>query len=509
MRGPGAGLCDPAEPVAPPADQPAIDREQAEAIHGAIERLPQNFRSAVVLCYFEGLTLEEAAKRLRCPAGTLRSRLARAQQKLRVGLSRRGVALPAAALPAVLAPRSAWASVPPLLCDSTTRAAIQFTASYAAGGATSAPAAALAREVLRLMLLSKIKLTAISLLLVMSVATGAGWAARSLAMKEEPMQNPAAPAANAVPHAVDRPRPETKPDPATAGRMMVTGRVLDPSGKPAAGVPVDIIASPRTVMAATDEERDPFISVVLLGQGAAEGDGRFRIDASRTSSTRFYDIYALAGAATAGSGFGCVKLNPDAEQPTAEIHLQPEQIIRGRLVDVHGQPAAGVEVGLRSVYSESSLLGGGRFDIPRPRLGGAWPAGLRAWPKAVTTDAQGRFTFAGIGRGLQVSLAVGDLRFAQQQFRFEAKDRSAAKEVALALHPSTIIEGRVVAADTGQSIPSAMISVWANFWQGQSRADDQNPGRRSGTVQGQPLRRRLFPPLYLSPRGPALPAPRG
>ena len=95
----------------PPADRPAIDREQAEALHGEIDRLPRAFRLPVVLCYFEGLTLDEAARRLRCPAGTVRSRLARAREKLRRGLTRRGVVLPAAALAAVLAPRSASASV--------------------------------------------------------------------------------------------------------------------------------------------------------------------------------------------------------------------------------------------------------------------------------------------------------------------------------------------------------------------------------------------------------------
>ena len=58
-----------------------------------INRLPRPFRLPIVLRYFEGLTLDEAAQRLRCPAGTVRSRLARACAKLRRGLTRRGVAL--------------------------------------------------------------------------------------------------------------------------------------------------------------------------------------------------------------------------------------------------------------------------------------------------------------------------------------------------------------------------------------------------------------------------------
>ena len=71
-------------------------------------------------------------ERLRWPGGTLRSRLARARDKLRRGLTRRGVVLSGTALAAALAPRSASASVSSLLCDTTTRAAIQFAAGHAA-----------------------------------------------------------------------------------------------------------------------------------------------------------------------------------------------------------------------------------------------------------------------------------------------------------------------------------------------------------------------------------------
>ena len=74
---------------------------------------------------------------------------------------------------AALAPRSASASVSSLLCDTTTRAAIAFAARHAAGGALSASAAALAQEVLRTMLLHKLRLAAMSLLLLAVVATGA------------------------------------------------------------------------------------------------------------------------------------------------------------------------------------------------------------------------------------------------------------------------------------------------------------------------------------------------
>jgi len=80
--GPSGGGCAPGhEQGSQPDEQPALAREQAEALHEEIGRLPGSFRLPVVLCYFEGLTLDEAARRLRWPAGTVRSRLARARDK--------------------------------------------------------------------------------------------------------------------------------------------------------------------------------------------------------------------------------------------------------------------------------------------------------------------------------------------------------------------------------------------------------------------------------------------
>ena len=60
-------------------------------IDDALLRLPASFRAAIVSCYLEGLTHEEAAERLRCPVGTVRSRLARGRALLKVRLERLGI----------------------------------------------------------------------------------------------------------------------------------------------------------------------------------------------------------------------------------------------------------------------------------------------------------------------------------------------------------------------------------------------------------------------------------
>ena len=452
MGGSGPGSYDLSAPTAPPADWPAIDREQAEAIHGEVDRLPRAFRLAVVLCYFEGLTLDDAARRLRCPAGTVRSRLARAREKLKIGLARRGIALPAVALGAILVPRSASASISPLLCDSTTRAAIQFAAQQSvAGGAISTSAAALAREVLRTMLLHKIKLIATSLWLMAAVATGAGWLAHSLAMKDEPAKNPAPVVAQVAPPAADRTKVTAKPHPVAAGRMTVAGRVLGPDGKPVHGAVVDLIARPRSPRVGASDEIDRHD---LLCHGQSDGDGRFQLDSPRTASIRIFEVYAVAAAP--GFGLGWVELNPDAEQPAAEIRLQPEQTKKVRLIDVTGAPARGVEVTVTAV---------GRVnDKGQPDGVSLWtspPQGIRVWPRPVKTDDQGRIALPGIGESALVGLRVSDRRYARQDLVVDPAKAAPNGETTIALEPARLIEGRVLAADTGQPIKNAVVSASA------------------------------------------------
>ena len=68
------------------------DHELTLVIQEEIGRLPEKYRAAVVLCYLEGLTHEMAAERLGWPVGSVKSRLAWARERLRVRLTRRGVA---------------------------------------------------------------------------------------------------------------------------------------------------------------------------------------------------------------------------------------------------------------------------------------------------------------------------------------------------------------------------------------------------------------------------------
>ena len=67
-----------------------------------LSRLPAKYRAPLVLCYLRGQTHDQAAQELRCPVGTVRSRMARGRDLLKRRLTRQGYA-PTAAL---LAPAS-------------------------------------------------------------------------------------------------------------------------------------------------------------------------------------------------------------------------------------------------------------------------------------------------------------------------------------------------------------------------------------------------------------------
>src|SRR6516165_2159476 len=128
-------------------------------LDGELDRLPGKFRAPVVMCYLEGLTAEEASRKLGCPRGTILSRLSRARAKLRKRLLRRGLALSAGLLGFLLTEYvTATEPLAVKFIQATARAARMFARGRAAtikgipGNST-----ALAGAILRGMFLAKIK----------------------------------------------------------------------------------------------------------------------------------------------------------------------------------------------------------------------------------------------------------------------------------------------------------------------------------------------------------------
>ncbi len=67
-------------------DSMLLTKQVAEAVNRAIDQLPEDLRTAIVLRELEGLSYEEIAESMRCPIGTVRSRIFRAREAIALEL---------------------------------------------------------------------------------------------------------------------------------------------------------------------------------------------------------------------------------------------------------------------------------------------------------------------------------------------------------------------------------------------------------------------------------------
>ncbi len=161
-----------------PLDVSAIHHDRAESnevravVDAELERLPERYRAPLVLCDLEGQTHEQAAVELRCPVGTVKSRLSRGRDRLRLRLARRGFATPILPAAPLLATDPASAVTIKLLSQ-TVRAATQLATKGAlTAGSITAQSSLLTEGVIHTMAMTKLKVAIVAF--VVLGLTGAG-----------------------------------------------------------------------------------------------------------------------------------------------------------------------------------------------------------------------------------------------------------------------------------------------------------------------------------------------
>jgi RNA polymerase sigma factor (sigma-70 family) len=444
------------------APDPLLDltlRELRAVLYEELHRLPEKIRAPLVLCYLEGLTRDAAACRLGCSSGAVRGRLEQGRNLLRVRLSRRGLAVPAGLAAAALGPNPAGA-VPVKLADLTTRAALADAAGPTAARVASDRVIFLAEGVTKAMSNTRLKLATLFVLL----ASAAVFGALALFQRPAAARTPGSAVKSApVPSAAGRAKKGTQPKssggatssksgPAPKGKpgptMTVTGRVRDAAGKPVATAAMAVLG--QTWSSNRLQGNAGWSHPKVMGQAKTDGKGCFRLAVARTSTARYGRVVVLAG--HPGFGLGLVVLDPDVKKPRAEIRLSKEEILKGRLVDSQGIPAAGVRVRV----TEVSFPGRWQFLL-YPNFQTV-PKDLAPWPPLTVTDARGRFRVRGLGPEATVSIDTEHPGFARHTFAIKPADRKGGKEVRRALVTRTI-SGTVTYADTGKPVPGARLVV--------------------------------------------------
>jgi RNA polymerase sigma factor (sigma-70 family) len=169
----------------PAVAEPALWRDLQLLLDEELSRLPDKYRSVVVLCDLEGKTRKEAARQLGVPEGTVAGRLARARVRLAMRLTSRGLVLSGGALAMVLSQNVASAVVPTSVVRFTIRAASLVAAGQAAG-VISVEVAALLEGVLKTMSLNKLKIAMTVLLALLFLTLGTATVLPRTSAEEQP-----------------------------------------------------------------------------------------------------------------------------------------------------------------------------------------------------------------------------------------------------------------------------------------------------------------------------------
>lgn len=141
-----------------------------QTLQEEINRLPERYRSAIVLCDLEGNTCEEAARKMGRPVGTVKCWRSRGRERLRLRLIRRGVTLTAGAGLA-LSGRAAPGAV---LAARAARTLLEVLST----GVVPGNVRAMVTGVAKAMILDKLKMAATVVLALVVATGGLGTAAR-------------------------------------------------------------------------------------------------------------------------------------------------------------------------------------------------------------------------------------------------------------------------------------------------------------------------------------------
>lgn len=325
----------------------------AGVVYAELARLPEHYRTPIVLCDLEGRTHEEASRHIGCAIGTVKSRLSRGRERLRTRLARRGFG-PACSVASAISAARARADVlePPF--SQLLGLAKRSTLRNAAERTIPASVERLARGVLLTMLRTKIAAGVAVVIAIGSVALGT----KVLALK--PLAQ--------------------EPLPAARAKHSMTIYTVDQSGKPIEGTRIfrNYSYLPDGANRPTVENKN--YSTDAAGKAIVALPGRSNDLRLWATKDGFVPLHAMWAA----------QFQSDGDQVPDEFTFRLDRgtAIGGIVVDEDGKPVKGVRVEVRDNTAMDFHL------VKTPKGPGIRPVrsySLADGADAPLTDEQGRW----------------------------------------------------------------------------------------------------------------------
>ncbi len=380
-------------------------REVETLLDQELHRLPVKYRVPLVFCYLEGSTRDEAAQQLGWSLSTLKRRLERGREILRLRLVRRGLTFSAALFAPMLTQNTAKAALAPGLVQATVRSALQLAAGQPMAGLVSAQVTALVEGGLKTMFVTKAKI-ATAVLLAVSVVTGAGVlshqaragkpvVSQATTTKQlERTQKVAGAERSDAPDWSNKPKLQ-RPSPGHPhNEHTYSGRVVGPDGKPVAGAMLYM-----TVHWGYPHSPSPSPEYAKSGP-----DGRFKFSVPKAKFLNQPPTVVAAAAANYGVAWVEVPASGKTDDLTLRL-VEDNEPITGQIVDLEGKPVQGATVSLMQINAAVGEDPGPWLEAIKTKKGLSYAVEQEylkrftiAVPLQATTDAKGRFQLTGIGR---------------------------------------------------------------------------------------------------------------
>src|SRR5262245_3687861 len=449
-------------------------KEACAVLHEELDNLPDTYRLPLILCYLDGLSRDEAARRLGRTLNSVKKSLEGGRERLRKRLGRRGIALSAGLLAAIAEPAQSAALAP---------RTVQSTISAAAGGRVSPAVSALARSAGAGSFRAAIGACLAASVVIVCMALGQAPKSAQKPAKDD----------SATPVAEKGPA-LTKVGEVLPDKFTYQGRVTGPDGKPVKDAEVFLFV------------RSPAPTKPLAPRAKTNADGRYSFDVKRSEfDFRSYEFspapWRWGHLIASAPGLGVAWSQDMTPGKDTELTLSADDApIEGRLLNLQGQPVAAARVRVLWVFRpKSGDLAQWQEGLKRLNEREGWRAvhelqgtmdvalrrhGLDEAVPPATTGKDGRFTLKGLGRervalvriegegiesrdafvmprpgpAVSVDSFVNEGVMFSPEIKTRPQDMFLGNKFDLVVTPGRPVSGVVTDVDTSKPVPGAIVS---------------------------------------------------